>query len=400
MYYWNEDAKESYLEKELLQVNNVRKLQIGTAFFSKEGLRILKSVINKNNLKKENVCLYLSDEFSQDRPHELLKEVLQLATVKIFFHRMYHAKVYLLRGDIDKLIYGSSNFTAGGFYKNIEFDSIEEIGEKKLSAIEHFFDYCDLHATTVTDEVIQYYEEIEDEIKELKKVQKELKNKIKSGYPLQQGAFRFKDYDIEKMMAVHNYIYPQIQRLGLYCTSNLSFLLHATEGDASQGELLSIWYGRSNREAAFSQRAYDIKNGSMGKSANHEKFEFTILSTGFIVRMHFETKGELADRMYTKSQIEERNARITREIAKFKGGNIKWKIFNSKENMYDSFEIDNENTDEICNFIKKYDKGAKSYITVYHPFIDDQKVEVEAIGDEILCHIMMFKPLYDSMLWR
>ncbi|WP_206459112.1 phospholipase D family protein [Anaerovorax sp. IOR16] len=204
MYYWSEDDCNINLEEELTSMNNVSELYIGIAFFSSEGLRILKNIAKKNKLKKENVHIYMSDEFSQNKPHELLEEVCKIAKVKIFFHRMFHAKVYLLKGDTTKLIYGSSNFTAGGFYKNIEFDSIQEIGKKNLNEIEDFFKYCELHSTTVTDDVIQHYKEMYNEIKELKKIQEKLRKKIK-GYHKNKV----------QMSDIHNDVYPIIERKGL-----------------------------------------------------------------------------------------------------------------------------------------------------------------------------------------
>ncbi|MEA4988953.1 MAG: phospholipase D family protein [Anaerovorax sp.] len=201
MYYWSEEACNINLEEELTSMNNVRELYIGTAFFSGEGLRILNNIVKKNKLKIENVHLYMSDEFSQNKPHELLEEVCEIATVKIFFHRMFHAKVYLLKGDTTRLIYGSSNFTAGGFYKNIEFDSIEEIGKKNLNEIEDFFKYCELHSTIVTDDVIQHYKEIYNEIKELKKIQEKLRKKIKGYY---KNKVQISD--------IHSDVSPKIER--------------------------------------------------------------------------------------------------------------------------------------------------------------------------------------------
>lgn len=159
-------------------------------FFSYSGLCILKRIIDKYNLKKDQVHIYLSDEFSQDKPHELLLELCQIAKVKIIFKKFFHAKVYLLRGNINKVIFGSSNFTNGGFENNIEFDCIKIIENEEVNDIKKFFNYCDYMGQEVNEEIIDYYEKNNDVLEEIKKSQKELRKKLK-------GFVRQDDYYIE-----------------------------------------------------------------------------------------------------------------------------------------------------------------------------------------------------------
>ncbi len=392
MYYWNEDAGRSYLEEELLAVNNVRHLQIGTAFFSREGLRILKKLVEKNCLKKENVILYLSDEFSQDNPHELLKEASKLAQISIFFHRMYHAKVYLLRGDIDKLIYGSSNFTAGGFYKNIEFDNIEEIGREKVEEIEHFFRYCALHSTKVTEEVIQCYESLEEEIKELKRVQKELKEKIKGVY---SGIFEQGVIDIGRMLQVHDYISPRMQELGLYCSTDLSFLEGGEKSKNENVTLNSIQYKKRKKNAGFSAPKLHREKGNFDSS----NLQFTILPSGFIIRLFLAEQYDSMEQIYIKSKINELQPKITREISKLKGSGIKWVVFNRINQEERCFEIDKEKAEDFCTFLKEYGNGsAACCLTGYYSFETTNIKSSEEIGEEIFCHMMMLRPFYELFI--
>ena len=114
MYYWSETVSATSLEKEFLSFGGIREIYIGTAFFSAEGLRILRDLVEKNNLKRSKIHIYLSDEFSQDKPDELLRQLTKIADVRVFFDYRFHAKVYWLKGETRKIIYGSSNFTAGG----------------------------------------------------------------------------------------------------------------------------------------------------------------------------------------------------------------------------------------------------------------------------------------------
>lgn len=171
MYYWRETVSATSLEKEFLSFGGIREIYIGTAFFSAEGLRILRDLVEKNNLKRSKIHIYLSDEFSQDKPDELLRQLTKIADVRVFFDYRFHAKVYWLKGETSKIIYGSSNFTAGGLTKNIEFDHIEEMDKTdvRLERFDRFFRYCEHKSVEVTQEVITYYEEARETIEELRR---------------------------------------------------------------------------------------------------------------------------------------------------------------------------------------------------------------------------------------
>ena len=190
MYYWSETVSATSLKKEFLSFGGIREIYIGTAFFSAEGLRILRDLVEKNNLKRSKIHIYLSDEFSQDKPDELLRQLTKIADVRVFFDYRFHAKVYWLKGEKSKIIYGSSNFTAGGLTKNIEFDHIEEMDKTdvRLERFDRFFRYCEHKSVEVTQEVIAYYEEARETIEELRRSQRELKKKLK-GFIRQDDEF-------------------------------------------------------------------------------------------------------------------------------------------------------------------------------------------------------------------
>ena len=99
MYYWSETVSATSLEKEFLSFGGIREIYIGTAFFSAEGLRILRDLVEKNNLKRSKIHIYLSDEFSQDKPDELLRQLTKIADVRVFFDYRFHEKVYWLNGE-------------------------------------------------------------------------------------------------------------------------------------------------------------------------------------------------------------------------------------------------------------------------------------------------------------
>ena len=58
MYYWSETVSATSLEKEFLSFGGIREIYIGTAFFSAEGLRILRDLVEKNNLKRSKIHIF------------------------------------------------------------------------------------------------------------------------------------------------------------------------------------------------------------------------------------------------------------------------------------------------------------------------------------------------------
>lgn len=72
IYYWRKNVNNIILEEELVCMDGINEVYIGTAYLSIEGLRILNDTIKKNGIKKDNVHVFISDEFSQENPHELL----------------------------------------------------------------------------------------------------------------------------------------------------------------------------------------------------------------------------------------------------------------------------------------------------------------------------------------
>ena len=126
MFYWKGKTQNGLsLTDELLSCDSLITVYIATAFISADGVDILRQLAEKHNLSKQNITLYLSEQFSSNKPGEMLEQLSRLCSVNILLGHDFHSKVYLLMGAENKLIYGSSNLTTGGFSKNIEFNCIE-----------------------------------------------------------------------------------------------------------------------------------------------------------------------------------------------------------------------------------------------------------------------------------
>ncbi|OPJ62569.1 hypothetical protein CLORY_16990 [Clostridium oryzae] len=94
LFYWHSKVENgNTLKEELFGLDKISIVRIASAYFSKEGLEILKELRDKHLLKKQNIHLYLSPEFSIDKPHELLEELKEFCNVYIVFNIRFHPKV-------------------------------------------------------------------------------------------------------------------------------------------------------------------------------------------------------------------------------------------------------------------------------------------------------------------
>lgn len=437
MYYWSINTGKIILEEELVCMDKVKELYFGTAFFSNEGLRILKDIVEKNALKKNSVHVYISDEFSQDKPYLLLEELCKIAKVKIFFNHTFHSKVYLLKGNVNKLVFGSSNFTKGGFSKNIEFDSIEEVDGEKLNEIECFFKYCDFHSTAVNDEIIKYYKNNQAKIEALRQAQKSLRKKIK-GYIHQEDAMNPDDYDIEnyyftfpdyetffkrnerrddkairdqrkvvqnKLLAIHDNIYSKIKKLGVNChwnPNNVTSLIRPCEINKGKVNWLGIRYGKTKKEVdSVNQCLGENEKDEIKGFQKHGCLQFCIVPNGFEINLFLAVRHEAIDRAYVQEKINQLEPKITKEISKLQGYGMTWEIYNEVTEEYHCFEIDSEKAEDFCKFLKKYDRdGCESFLRLFYPANDKVLFDKDSISKEIIKYITMLKPLYNTMVWR
>jgi len=80
MFYWKEKTEnELFLTEELLSCSSMKNAQIASAFISREGISIIRKLIEKYDLSPEQITLYLSEQFSSDNPGELLEQLCNVS---------------------------------------------------------------------------------------------------------------------------------------------------------------------------------------------------------------------------------------------------------------------------------------------------------------------------------
>lgn len=436
MFYWKYKTEAgTTLKEELLSCGSVSKVMIASAFLSTEGVCILRQIKDKYSLPKESITLYLSAKFSTDKPHEILEELSELCILKIIFDQNFHSKVYLLRGNPNKLIYGSSNFTGGGMIDNVEFNFIGEPSLDDVRAINTFFDYCGNIATDVTAEVIQYYKNNQAKIKELHHSQKKLSAVLK-GFTHQNDAFLPEEYDLtgfyfnyvdyetfflrnrkkssaeikvkreqvqSKMLNIHKQIYPEIKKMGIAHhkrKENITSLIIPHPINQYTVGWLGVRYGKTSSEV-------DVLSKKVGKGDDiygfqkHGCLQYSIGSNGFEINLFLAVRHAAIDRDYLHENLGKLKSKIELELIKLKNQGMQWVIWNNDIGEPIVFDVDSESPSAFCDFFKTNDMdGRESYLRKYYEPNDKILQTKETIGDEIKKVMKLLLPLYNTMVWR
>ncbi|GMA61692.1 hypothetical protein NZD89_18315 [Alicyclobacillus fastidiosus] len=74
---WDTRNALSFLE----EISDISSINIASAFLELTGVGWIEKLVDKNNLTIDKVRLYLSDEFSRNKPSELLKRLSSIAQV-------------------------------------------------------------------------------------------------------------------------------------------------------------------------------------------------------------------------------------------------------------------------------------------------------------------------------
>lgn len=431
IFYWHhKNEKGKTLREELLSCDKVSKIKIATAYLSMEGIKVISELKEKYNLNINNIEVYISPEFSMDQPHILLKRLVELCKVYMVFNNKFHAKVYFIKGqDKDKLIFGSSNLTYGGLSKNIEFDSINEIDKEEVK-LNMFFDYCRNSSKEVENEIILFYEKQSQILKSLVENKKKLEREIykfqnnndafdKDTYDLNNRYFNFDDYetlflrnqslnDIEinnrrktiqnKILAVNEYIYNDVKRLGVYHhwrNSNITSLIRPCKYNNGKVGWVGARYGKHEEEIKALNLGAD-KDEELGFQ-KHACLQYCITQYGVEINLFHAVKRDAVDRRYLQENINSLAPKIIDELDKLKGRSYVWYIDNDQY----SFDIDKSESKEFTEFYKKYDmEGRNSYLAYFISPEDIILENRETLGDFILQEIKKLIPLYNLLSLR
>lgn len=427
LFYWDEKDCGFDLESRLRSVSDIKKIFIATAYISSDGVEILRRLAAENSVKKEDVTLCLSAEFSDTHPSDILTELDKFADVRIAKGgRLFHAKVYFIEGKTSNLLmFGSSNLTRGGFGKNIEFDKICSSSDEENYQAKKFAKYCLSQTDKLTPEHIEFYKGQETELANLKNIQAQISKRLRGfekatdffneiTYDLSGFYFTFADYETfflrnqtidsskivdrrkdvrEKLLAINENIEHQIRKLNLYVhwdKKNIASGIHPSLFNDNRVDWIGVRYGKQKKEIVFGKNCKE----SYERFTKHANVQYSIDGYGFSVVLFFAVRNEAVDRDFLRQNIGNLADKINLQAQAMKGHNLVWKISGCPDFIFDK---DNN----LAAYLKQYDReGRYSYLIMrFKP--DDPKIKtVGGICKETIAGIELLKPLYDLIVWR
>ncbi|MFX3637060.1 MAG: phospholipase D family protein [Candidatus Pristimantibacillus sp.] len=432
-YYWHGEA----YKNEFSNLKNLKNLKIATAYISNYGIDLLKEVILMNKLKKVDVEVFLSPEFSYNKPSEMLNVLRTIANTYLVISIPFHAKVVLAESiDLkNKVMFGSSNFTEGGIERNIEFDLIRNLETtQENEKFKLFFDFCRNNSQLVNQEIINSYLGNEAEFEELNKLNKKIKKKLvmfknkddsfdDEDYDLKDYFFQFEDYEAffyrneqrkdkgmmqqrtnvrEKMLEIHEAIYNDIQALNLHChrrKGNITSLIIPSDYNKKRVGWLGVRYGKSPKELDTLNSGAE-KDEELGFQ-KHACLQFSITKRGFEINLFHAVPKDAFDRNHVHGKFENKEflSRINDEIRKLKGNNLVWYIY--EDDIPITFEIDNEDDDKFIEFYKNHDLSGRESFLSYSLEPDDPRIKnLFSIAILVKDKIKLMLPLYKAMSLR
>lgn len=438
-YYWHGNM----LLEEWKNFNELQSLKIASAYFSEFGLDLIQEIVSKNNLSKDKVELFLSPLFSYQQPGDLLDKAREISTVYIVESIPFHAKVYWIKtksGD-ERVVFGSSNFTRGGFERNLEFDLIKDIqGLEEAKKFEMFFDFCRNNSIQVNDAMIDTYRRNEKELTELQRIEAQIKKKMlahskledpfdDSTYDLHDFYFKYEDYELlfsrnqrrkdtninnqreqlrDKLMRIHHSVYLSLikPRLGLHChkrAQNISSLIMPCEFNKNRVSWIGVRYGKSPEEVDYLNQDAGSKQDQFAFQ-KHACLQFSVTQSGFEVNLFHAVVNGAFDRSYVHEKLMKeptyKNDLIA-EIQQLKGEGFVWEIVDSQFDQVFTFVLDDRNADEFISFYNEHDKeGRESFLSyVFEPDRDEIKTP-ESIRKSVFDKMTLLLPLYNLMAFR
>lgn len=415
---------------------NINRIVIVSAFFSEYGFELLRELQQKNSLRKESIIVYLSKDFSLKNPGELLEKLTQYATVNIVHRIKLHAKIFVFHtADGLRIFHGSANFTRGGLEDNLELT--HEIESPEFERISEFIDHCHTASNKVGNELIQQYKDIEKDLEQYAKTNREASRKIdeifidnkdpfrESDYELDEYFFTFQDYetffskyqitDDPIIRSRRDNVRKKLFELNNVLKQDLSKInLHNHWGSLRYPELITSQIDRSNYNhnrlswicLRYGKHKKNAKIGN-GMSDRYESFikhacmQVSIVEEGVQIGLYHATAYGAIDRDYLKGNIDRLKDDIQLEISRLKGEQFVWHIYDPKtDKSIQSFIIDQEDPKAFIDFYKTYDtEGYESFCIFHMPPHDDNlksKASLVRIAKE---KITKLHPLYQLITW-
>ena len=436
------------IEGEILSLQNINKVTVASAYISEYGLEFIENLKEKNSLTNDDIELYISSEFSSENPYELLKKANEICDVYIIADKFFHAKVYYLKtsSGLNKVVFGSSNMTLGGFKNNLEFNARGFVGDpgnimaNNNNEVEKFFEYCRKIARRVDEDVLEVYRSLSDEFVKIKNLRMDINSKIvndivyekdpfsKNDYDFSDYYFRYEDYETlfdrnirkkgveinrkreivkKKLLYIHEKIYKEILKLGLECHKNKEHItsqIVLNQFNNYKVDWIGVRYGKKESEIeSLNDRNHFSKD--VWGFQKHACMQFALGQNGFFISLFFAVKNDAVDRAHLHDTLALRDKNgilaksIISEVRKLQGLGLRWYFIDDQCMPY--FDFDNNNPEGFIEFFKREDRDGRYSFLTYKYSVNDERIKsLESIGNEIIRMVKLLLHLYNLMVWK
>ena len=206
------------------------------------------------------------------------------------------------------------------------------------------------------------------------------------------------------MFLLHKKIYPEARKLGVECHWNPDHITSMTrpcEFNKFKVAWMGVRYGKKKKEIDLLNQCLEQRDRDEIKGfQKHGCLQFCIVPGGFEVNLFLAVRHDAVDRMHIKDRMPQLRQSITEEIRKLQGHHMTWEICTEGLSEYDSFDIDNEEPEDFCDFLKKDHDGCESYLRLFFEADDETLKTSDTIADAVVYYFELLAPLYNAMVWR
>ena len=189
-----------------------------------------------------------------------------------------------------------------------------------------------------------------------------------------------------KLITLHESIYPEVQKLGLRCHKDKR---HLTT------EMIDRHTGRANTWLLIRYNNTPAAYDEFSSFTNYADIQFGISEDkGFEIDLFLGRKDGV-DRFEAMKRLHEDTAQITEAIAALKGYGLQWIL-----SCAEPFDLDTREPSEFCEWLASNDKlSEESYLTCFYSQ-DDDRISEQHITEELLARIRQMLPLYRILTHR
>jgi hypothetical protein len=392
------------------------------------------NLVTKHNLPKSKVRVFLSDDFSENKPSELLSNLVKVADVRIVCGAKLHAKLIALHTTTTtRVLVGSANLTWSGVNRNLELTTLSD--EFPKDKINQFLFICDKSSIIVNDDLIAKYRNIEAQFVPNKTATsfadfvRQILNVDSTHLPsptlLKDQYFTYDDYETllqlnssskndhiherretirKRLLAIHNELKGFANSLDVHehwKTEHVTSLITPCLFNGHRVTWVGLRYGKSEACISHLSPGYTREHDEQYSFPKHACIQLALYPNGFAVSLFHAVREKAWDRAHVRDRILKTPGymdSIIDELHNLKGHGYVWTIDNpfTKE-VLGNFDLDNEDMKDFRSWYMRDADGYESSLQKTWIPESDTLRSLDMIVEAAKEQIQLLQPLYRKM---